>query len=172
MYSVGDKVVHPGYGPGVITNVERRQVIGEAKRYYVIDMLSGGTILMTPVAQADKIGLRLAIDDVTIDQLLGMLAEPPNSLSPDFRERQEAIEERLREADIFVTTEVLRDMAWYGQARGLTKRDTQLMQRAEESVAGEIALIRDIEIQEAAENLQAILAQAFRDQEEEDPPTG
>lgn len=169
MYSVGDKVVHPGYGPGVITTVERRQVIGEAKRYYVIEMLSGGTTLMTPVAQSDKIGLRLAIDEKTIRRLLEMLAEPPNTLSPDFRERQEAVEERLREADIHVTTEVFRDLAWYGQIRGLTKRDTQLLQRAEESLAGELALVREIEVQEAVDILQGVLDQAFRDQEEKLP---
>jgi CarD family transcriptional regulator len=172
MYSVGDKVVHPGYGPGVITTVERRQVISEAKRYYVIEMLSGGTTLMTPVAQADKIGLRLAVDDVTLERLISMLAEPPNSLSYDFRERQDAIEERLKEVDIYVTTEVLRDLVWFGHIRGLTKRDTQLMQRAEESVAGELALVRGIELQEAVDILQAALGQAIRDQEEEDPPVG
>lgn len=166
MYSVGDKVVHPGYGPGVITKVEHRQVIGEAKRYYVIEMLSGGTTLMTPVAQADKIGLRLAIDDETIDRLLGILAKEPNSLSPDFRERQEAVELRLKETDIIVTTEVLRDLAWYGQIRGLTKRDTQLHQRAEDALAGEIALVQGIEVQEAIDVLQAILDQAFREKEE------
>ena len=166
MYSVGDKVVHPGYGPGVITTVERRQVIGDAKRYYVIEMLSGGTTLMTPVAQADKIGLRLAIDEKTIRRLLQMLAEPPNTLSPDFRERQEAVEERLKEADIYVTAEVFRDLAWYGQIRSLTKRDTQLLQRAEESLAGELALVREIEVQEAVDALQGVLDQAFRDQEE------
>ncbi len=70
MFSVGDKVVHPGYGPGVITGVERRKVIGEAKRYYVIDMLAGGTTLMTPVAQAENVGLRPAINDKQIEHLL------------------------------------------------------------------------------------------------------
>ncbi|MFC2046318.1 CarD family transcriptional regulator [Chloroflexota bacterium] len=162
MYSVGDKVVHPGYGPGVITGVERRQVIGEEKRYYVIDILTGGTTLMTPVAQAKNVGLRPALSDAEVKRLLRVLKKPPNALSFDFRERQNFIEERLKESDVFVTAEVMRDMTWYGQTRGLTKRDTQLLQRAEELVGGELALIWDVDVAEATDQVQAILAEVIR----------
>lgn len=161
MYSVGDKVVHPGYGPGVIKGIERRQVIGEEKRYYVIDMLTGGTTLMTPVAQAKNVGLRPALSDAGVKRLLRLLKRPPNALSFDFRERQTFVEERLKESDVFVTAEVMRDMTWYGEIRGLTKRDTQLLQRAEELVAGELALIWDVDVQEAADQVQAILTEAI-----------
>jgi CarD family transcriptional regulator len=164
MFSVGDKVVHPGYGPGVIKGIERRQVIGEEKRYYVIDILTGGTTLMTPVAQAENVGLRPALSDAQVKRLLRALKEPPNSLSFDFRERQTIIEERLKETDVFVTAEVLRDMTWYGQSRGLTKRDTQLLQRAEDLIAGELALIWDVEVSEATEQVQAVLTEAIREQ--------
>jgi CarD family transcriptional regulator len=163
MYAVGDKVVHPGYGPGVIKSIEHRQVIGEAKQYYVIDMLTGGGTLMTPVAQADNVGLRLAIGDKAVKRLLNSLAQTPGTLSSDFRERQTEIEERLNVSDIFETAEVIRDLAWHDQLHGLTKRDLQLMQRGEELVAGELALVQDIEIKEALNQLQTLLSEVMRD---------
>jgi CarD family transcriptional regulator len=162
MYSVGDKVVHPGYGPGVITSIERRQVVGEAKRYYVIDMLTEGGTLMTPVAGADTIGLRPAVSDRVLAKLLASLAEVPSTLSGDFRERQDEVEERLRGSDIFVVAEVLRDLAWHDQAHGLTKRDMQLMQRAQELLAGELALVEEIDLKDAIDRVQTILADAVR----------
>lgn len=164
MYAIGDKVVHPGYGPGTITSIERRQVIGEAKRYYVIDMLTGGGTLMTPVAQADQVGLRPAISGRAVNRLLKSLTAAPSTLSSDFRERQTDVEERLKGGDIFTTAEVVRDLTWYGQVHGLTKRDTQLRQRAEESLAGELALVKGIEVKEALEQVQAILAEAMHEQ--------
>lgn len=163
MYSVGDKVVHPGYGPGVIKSIERRQVIGEAKQYYVIDMLTGGGTLMTPVAKADKVGLRLAIGDRAVARLLRLLTSTPGTLSNDFRERQVEIEERLKTGDIFAIAELVRDLAWHDQVHRLTKRDQQLMQRGEELIAGELALIKGIEIKEAISQIQVILADAVRD---------
>jgi CarD family transcriptional regulator len=166
MYSVGDKVVHPGYGPGVIKGIERRQVIGEEKDYYIIEILTGDATLMTPVAQADRVGLRPAMGDASIKRLLELLSEAPDTLSEDFRERQLDIDERLKEGDVFVTAGVMRDMMWYSHFNDLTKRDVQLMQRAEEMVAGELALARGIEVKEALENMQAILQEAINDQEE------
>jgi CarD family transcriptional regulator len=166
MYAVGDKVVHPGYGPGVIKGIERRQVISEEKDYYIIEILTGNATLMTPVAQADRVGLRPAMSDASIKQLLEMLSEAPDTLSEDFRERQVDIDERLKEGDVLVTARVIRDMMWYGHANDLTKRDTQLMQRAEELVAGELALAKGIEVKEALEKMQAILEGAISDQKE------
>ncbi|MFC2037165.1 CarD family transcriptional regulator [Chloroflexota bacterium] len=164
MYSVGDKVVHPGYGPGVIRDIEHRQVIGEAKRYYVIDMQSGGGTLMTPVAGAEDVGLRPAISSAAVERLFQLLREAPDPLSEDFRERQANVEDRLKIGDVFATAVVLRDLAWHGQAHGLTKRDAQLMQRAEESVGGEVALVREIEAKAAIEHMQALLAEAMREE--------
>jgi CarD family transcriptional regulator len=167
MYSVGDKVVHPGYGPGIIRHVERRQVIGEAKRYYVIDMQSGGGTLMTPVAKADEVGLRPAISSKLMERLLHSLKEAPRTLSEDFKERQTEIEERLGVGDLFITAQVLVDLTWHSQDHNLTKRDTQLMQRAEELVAGEMALVKEIEMKAAHEEIQSILAEAVRERREE-----
>ena len=164
MYAVGDKVVHPGYGPGVIKSIERRQVIGEAKRYYVIDMLSGGGTLMTPVAQADNVGLRRAISGRSAAKLIRVLTQTPSPLSSDFRDRQAEIEERLKIGDVFNPAEVIRDLAWPDQVHGLTKRDLQLMQRAEELVAGELALVKDIEVKEALDQIEDILTEAVRAQ--------
>jgi CarD family transcriptional regulator len=166
MYAVGDKVVHPGYGPGVIKGIERRQVIGEEKDYYIIEILTGDATLMTPVAQADKVGLRPALGDASVRRVLEVLSEAPDSLSENFRERQLDIDERLKEGDVFVTARIMRDMAWYSHSNDLTKRDVQLMQRAEEIVAGELALAKGIEVKEALEDMQAILEDAINDQED------
>jgi CarD family transcriptional regulator len=163
MYSVGDKVVHPGYGPGVIRDIERRQVIGEAKRYYVIDMQSGGGTLMTPVANADDVGLRPAISSTSLERLLNSLKDAPHALSEDFKERQTEVEERLKTGDVFDTAQVLLDLACHGQDHNLTKRDMQLMQRAGELVAGEVALVKEIDVKAAHEQIQAILAETVHE---------
>jgi len=165
MYSAGDKVVHPGHGPGVIRDIERREMLGEAKQYYVIDMLTGGGTLMTPVAQADEIGLRPAISQSAVKKLLRSLAEDPSTLPDDFRERQFDVEERLKEGDIYASVGVIRDLAWYGKVKSLTKRDAQFMQRAEELVAGELALIKEIELKEAVAEVQAVMDAAIEDRE-------
>jgi CarD family transcriptional regulator len=147
----------------VVVSIEHRQVLGEAKQYYVIDMLSEGGTLMTPVEGAKEVGLRPAIGVRTVKRLLTLLSQPPSTLSEDFRERQTEVEERLKESDVFVTAEVVRDLTWHGDTHGLTKRDAQLLQRAEQLLGGELALVREIDVKEAIEQVQAVLAEAMRE---------
>lgn len=162
MFAVGDKVVHPNYGPGVIVAIERRQVLQEEKRYYVINMLTGGGTLRTPVRQADNVGLRLAVSGSSIQQILESLSAVPCVLPGDFRERQAVIQERLKEGDVFAAADVLRDLAWHDKVHGLTKRDAQLKQRAEDLLAAELALVRGIEVKAALEEVQRTVADAVR----------
>jgi RNA polymerase-interacting CarD/CdnL/TRCF family regulator len=79
----------------------------------------------------------------------------------DFRERQTEVEEQLRIGDVFNSTRVLRDLVWHGHDHGLTKRDMQLVQRAEELVGGEVALVRDLDVKAAIDEIQAVLAEAM-----------
>ncbi len=161
MFSAGDKIVHPGYGPGVIRCIERRQILEEEKQYYIIDMMTGGGTLMTPVTKANEIGLRSAISRAKAMALLQMLKEDPRPLPGDFKERQTGVQERLNEGDIFTSARVIRDLAWHGQKRGLTKRDQQLKEKAEELVAGELALVKGIQLKEALEQVEAVLVAAM-----------
>jgi CarD family transcriptional regulator len=167
MFTTGDKVVHPGHGPGVVKGVESRRLLGEEKQYYVIEMLASSATLMTPVAKADEVGLRPALSGVSLGRLFDLLADEPAALSDDFRERQTRIEERLRDGDVFATARVIRDLMWHAQVQGLTKRDAQLMQRAEDLVAAELALVEDIEIETALDRVQAVVEAAISEGEVE-----
>ena len=120
---------------------------------------------MTPVAQADNVGLRLAVSGASLEQLLDLLTKRPKSLPADYRERQLEIEERLKQRDVFVIATAIRDLAWYGLVHDLTRRDAQLMQRAEELLATELALVEDVEVKDALDRVQAVVAQAMSDRQ-------
>jgi RNA polymerase-interacting CarD/CdnL/TRCF family regulator len=54
---------------------------------------------------------------------------------------------------------VIRDLAWHDELHRLTERDNKLMQRAEILLAGEIALIEDIDVDQARSRLQARMSE-------------
>ena len=45
MFSVGDQVVHPMHGAGVIDSIVREKVAGVTQDYYVFKMPVGGLLL-------------------------------------------------------------------------------------------------------------------------------
>jgi CarD family transcriptional regulator len=63
----------------------------------------------------------------------------------------------LNTGDLIKVTEVVRNLAWRNQQAGLTMADNKLYQRAQTFLASELALAREIELQEAIEQLQTAL---------------
>ena len=70
-------------------------------------------------------------------------------LSDEYKERQERIRELLRTGDILKIASALRDLAARRQERKLTQADKGLLDQAENMVASELALAKDIEMDEA-----------------------
>jgi hypothetical protein len=61
-FKVGDAVVHPLRGAGVVTAVEERELRGDSDEYYSIEMMGVPTTkLIVPTDAAEEVGLRRAI---------------------------------------------------------------------------------------------------------------
>ena len=58
MFSIGDLVVHPMHGAGMIDDIVLEKIAGVKKEYYVFKMPAGGLVLKIPVATSQMIGLR------------------------------------------------------------------------------------------------------------------
>lgn len=52
MYQVGDRVVHPMHGAGIIESIVQERLGGQLGSYYVFRMPSGGLTLKSPQAAA------------------------------------------------------------------------------------------------------------------------
>ena len=63
MYNIGDKVVYPMHGAGVIEAIEDKIILGKKQSYYIMRMaLSGDMTVMIPLQSCDEIGVRFVID--------------------------------------------------------------------------------------------------------------
>ena len=58
MFKVGEKVVYPVHGAGVIEAIEQQEVLGEVRSYYVLKLASGGLKVLVPVDAVEHAGLR------------------------------------------------------------------------------------------------------------------
>ena len=68
MFSVGDEVVYPMHGAGVIESIEERAVLDEKQSYYIIKM-PGEVKVMVPTAKAEQIGVRNIIGKEEAEKL-------------------------------------------------------------------------------------------------------
>lgn len=157
-FSIGDKVVHPHRGPGRIIDVERQEFLAEAKRYYVIDMPGSTLTVRIPVRKVDEVGLRPAMTREKLDRVLDILHDRPRRLPVDHKERQESVRIKIQTARPIPMAEAVRDLTWRGRSAHLTKTDTELLKLVQDFLAAEMALASDIEVSEANETIESVLA--------------
>lgn len=151
VFEVGDKVFHPVHGAGNIVEVKERRSLGNAKRYYSIELLSQPkTLLMVPVVSAEEIGLRLSMPQAELDQVWGVLRATPQVLPTDHEQRYEVLRDRLRGGDTLQIAAALRDMAWREEReRRLTKQGKRLYDESLTLLAGEVAIVQDSDLSAA-----------------------
>jgi CarD family transcriptional regulator len=155
VFSVGDKVIHPSYGAGTVLDINDKRIAEEECAYYVIELLGQAGTLMVPVSRADELGLRSPVERA--DHVLTVLASKPDQLSNDHRERQELIGIDIRSGDVLRISEAVRDLAYRERADKLTEADLKLYRRAQDFLAGELALCQDVDVDTAREQVTSVL---------------
>ena len=63
MYKVGDKVVYPHHGAGVVVKKETRTVLGQEREYLTIQILHNDMTVNVPCENCERVGLRKVIDE-------------------------------------------------------------------------------------------------------------
>jgi len=151
-YRANDKVVHPAHGAGVVRKVVRRTIAGESRQYYLIDPLVHDSLeIMVAVDKVKLVGLRKASRRTKMRRTLRTLKRLPEQLPSDFKKRQILISEKIQSADPPIVAEAARDLAAFKREKNgrLGVTDSRLLKRARECIAGELALVEEIPLEDA-----------------------
>lgn len=155
MYAIGDKVVHPAHGAGVIAAVEVKDVHESYSRYYIIELAGRDMRLMVPVRTAEEIGLRPVAPRTVSEEVFVVLSGAPDSLPEEFKERQAALGKRIREGDTVALAGVVRDMAARGREKPYSPTEARLFEQARSMLCGEVALSLDTDVEVVLRRVEA-----------------
>jgi CarD family transcriptional regulator len=162
-FRVGDKVVHPSHGAGVICGIESHAINTDiSNNYYVISLMSAGSRrVLVPVDNVIMIGLRSAMVRSKANEVLEILGGRPAPCSNNFTERQAHLSQMLRSGDPKVWAELVRNLFSRGMKKKLSATDQEYYTRARDMLAGEIALADGSTIEAAVKRIEDRLRARF-----------
>ena len=67
MFNIGDKVVYPMHGAGIIEAIEEKEILGKKRKYYIMRIPLGDMKVMIPLDNVGSIGLREVISLKEVD---------------------------------------------------------------------------------------------------------
>lgn len=159
MFKVGDRVVYPMHGAGIIQSIESREVLGERQTYYIMRLPIGDMTVMIPTNGAEQVGLRAVVDDEAMGKVVEVLQAEATSMSTNWNRRYRANTEKLKTGDIFEVAEVVRNLALRDQEKGLSTGERKMLDNSRQILVSELVLARGLDEEEAMQILEEALQQ-------------
>ena len=163
MFQVGDRIVHPSYGVGTVTEIQERHTLGRGKQYYSIELLDQPqTVVMVPVGAEERMGLRRPVAKDRLGRVWRVLRGDPNKLPKNHDQRCALLDEKLGSGEIVKIAEAVRDLAWRREERRrFTIRGKRLYERGMALLAGEVASVQESDLLDAEILISGMLDQSL-----------
>ncbi|MBI0581319.1 transcription factor YdeB [Neobacillus cucumis] len=144
MFQVGDYIVYPMQGAGVIEAIEIKEIQGEKLQYFIINMLMNKMQVMIPIATVHKSRIRLVTDMTTLENVLNIFHHGLTDTTLTMKERYKINTAKLRTGDIQEGAEVVRDLMRINKNKSLNLSEKQMLESARKMFISELGLIRGI----------------------------
>jgi CarD family transcriptional regulator len=154
MYSLGDKVVYPLHGVGVIDSIEDKTVLGEKRSYYVIKLAISDMTVMIPTNKSEDLGLRLVVSDRDANKALKVIGSETTEMEEDWKSRYQQNFEKIKSGSILNVAEVVRNLFHRNKVKELSIMEKKLYENAYRLLVDEISYVKDLE-REKVQNLVA-----------------
>lgn len=141
-YNIGDKIVYPVHGAGVIESIENREIMGEMKEYYIMRMPIGDMKVMIPVANAKEIGLRDIIDTKEADKLLKKFKECSTEMDSNWNKRSRENTAKIKSGDIYEVAQVVKSLMFRDKTRGLSTGERKMLNSAKQIMVSELVMAK------------------------------
>jgi CarD family transcriptional regulator len=148
MYKIGDKIVYPMHGAGIIEAIEEREIFEEIKPYYIMQIVSEGLQILIPVDKVDDIGVRTIVTQPVIDEMIETLKLPMDVMEKNWNRRYREHLERLKTGDIFEVAKVVKNLILLDRLKGLSTGEKKMLNNARNFIVSEMVLIQDKDKQE------------------------
>ena len=136
-FEIGDKVIYPNHGLGVIERIETKTIMGTTCGFYQLRM-AGETTVFVPVDNVDGVGLRRAITDDEVQRLFNLLGDGKIDNHQNWKGRFKDNSDRMRTGSIYDVVEVLKSLTFLSKSKSLSFREKRMLDRAKFLVVSEI----------------------------------
>ena len=140
MYAIGDKIVYPLHGAGIIEAIEERMIMGKKQKYYIMRISSCNMTVMIPMSNCEEIGIRDVIDKEEAKRVLENFKNEPLHLDDNWNRRQRENLIKIKSGDIYQVVSVLKDLLYRDMVKGLSTSERKILNNARQIIVSELVL--------------------------------
>jgi CarD family transcriptional regulator len=158
-FKVGESAVYPAHGLAVIKRIEEKEVGGEKKQFYVLQVVENQMTIMVPMDNVSSVGLRSIASDEDVDAVYDILRERNVRIDQTtWNRRYREYMEKIKTGSIFEIAEVLRNLFLLRHSKDLSFGERKMLDQAKGLLVKEISLAKQTQEQTVEEEIQTIFA--------------
>ena len=158
MFQVGDKIVHPMHGAGVIDGVVEKKVNQATRSYYVLKLPMGGMTVMIPTENCEEIGVRPVMDKAECDRVIAAFREVEVEMDQNWNRRYRENMDRLKSGDLLEVVRVVKGLMLRDSLRGLSTGERKMLHSAKQILISELVLVQGSSYEEVEASINSALA--------------
>ncbi|HOQ37629.1 MAG TPA: CarD family transcriptional regulator [Acetivibrio sp.] len=144
MYSIGDKIVYPMHGAGVIESIEEKEILGNKQSYYVVKIPIGEMKVLIPTKNVEDIGIREVISEEDADKVFSVLKNKSVSMSSNWNKRYRENMVKIKSGNIYDVAEVVRCLMLRDKEKGLSTGERKMLNNAKQILISELVLVKNM----------------------------
>jgi len=160
-YKVGEKVIYPNQGVGIIEDICTKDIAGLQAEFYMLRIVSNNSTVMIPTNNVESVGIRRLCDKRQVGKLFKILKEDFAEHNPDWKNRYKDNVERMNSGSIFQVAEVLKNLFFLSFQKSLSFREKKMFDRARQLVVSEIATVKDQPLEKVEERVDGMLTTTY-----------
>lgn len=144
LFQVGDHIVYPMHGAGIIKAIEEKDISGKKQQYYVIKMVLSNMQIMIPEGKILSSNIRPVTDIIALKQIIHIFQHGETEGLPSWKQRYKVNTDKIKTGKIQEGAEVLRDLMRLNKEKALNTSEKKMLDNVHEFLISELKLIKGI----------------------------
>ena len=143
-FKVGDRLVYPNHGVGVVEGLHDSMLDGSARPCYQLRLIGNNSRVMVPVGNSDRIGLRPLTRQKEVGGVFRVLEDATPAPQGDWKGRYKQNLDKMKSGRLTDIADVLKNLSWVQKQKALSFREKKMYERARYLIVSEIAQVNGI----------------------------
>jgi CarD family transcriptional regulator len=142
-FHVGDKVVYPNRGVGIIEQIGNRTIGATVEKFYLLNIKASSLKVMVPFEKVASVGLRRVVRNGEIQKIVDFLTDGACNNNSDWKYRFKENSERMGTGSLLEVAAVLKSLLLLSQSKPLSFREKKMLERARYLLVSELAVAKN-----------------------------
>ncbi|WP_300409835.1 CarD family transcriptional regulator [Lagierella sp.] len=156
MFEIGDKIVYPMHGAGVIVERTLKTILGVEKEYFILLIPVGEMKISVPIDKINDVGIRDIVNKPDLKEVIDTLKLKDVEITSNWNARYRENLEKLRSGVLIDIAEVFRDLYTLDLDRGLSMAEKKLLHTSKKMLISELSVVGEKNVAEVEKDVLSI----------------